>query len=244
MTHSRMTNRLLRLVGWILAVATALAVPVKKAHGQTTQPSTQPVYVRGLVGENLGGLRDSTSHAFIDAMKEARAFEPLDDDADKVLALRPDGWPAEDFQVVVFTEGNDWHRGTYSLSIPAAPAGVIVETLWPGTKVGPLMTLADGVAHGNVVVTTAGTPQLKLRFRNTNGGLANVELLRPGYASADDLFTNEIVNLLRAENAGVLRSMEWLRIPTTKWTTWSSRTPVGAPSYTAGGVPPEVFIEL
>lgn len=145
------------------------------------------------------------------------------------------GWPAEDFQVTVFGDVPDV-AGDYALRFRGA-ADVRVGG---GSLAGPLVTGADGVTRGTVRVTGQ---TVQLFFRNTSGGVRDLQLLRPGYASADGLWTRSYAEYMRHFGG---RSMDWTRTNASTVSEWRDRAKPDDPQWSdpRKGGPWEPFLDF
>jgi hypothetical protein len=241
-----------------LVPSRSIAPPAPRAAAsQPTPESTEPLPpggVRGKVGQNVSGLSDyDRQMVYINAAKTMRPFGSIAKPWDPATAgpVGPDGWPTGDFGVTMFTEGTLHWNGVYHFSAKgkverieaySCPCRVVAGSIRYDEAAGRTYAEIESVAK------PGQSAQMHLRFINTDGGLKDLKLIRPGYTEADDarhVFTNEFLALLRQLNAGVLRAMDWQRINGSTVSKWSERATRDDPTYSdRPGAPLEDFIQL
>lgn len=198
------------------------------------------------LGCGLEGIADwSRSNAFVDLMKQARAFGTADQPWNPPVPLDAKGWPADDFGVVLASWGDmKATGGVYKISFVCATTPQIQLTASPGTISNIKRNATSGVVTADLTYPEGGT-QLMLSFRQTKGGVRNLRVLRPGYTSAD-VFTKPFLEHLKRFQT--LRFMDWASTNGSVITSWSQRAIPASPSYAAtstpGSVPWEVCIDL
>lgn len=184
-----------------------------------------------VLGANLDRVTDySRTNAFVDVAKQARRFGSPKAPYDGSSPVDANGWPTSDFGAVFLTDGLHV-GGTYKLSFVgkanitpvASRATVQNQTYNPTTNV----TTAD-VAVAN----TAN--QLMLAFRNTQGGIKALKLIRPGYpANGQQTFTTPFLNQLK--RFSVLRFMDWTQTNGNVTAIWGDRPQVTHARQSADG---------
>ena len=181
------------------------------------------------LGVNLEGLHDwSRLQPFVDMMKTSRPWGTADAPWDEAAAVNALGWPTGDAGVIVnvrtFEPGDEGksyryiEQGVYKLrfvgraNVTTGSVNVQIRNYRhdPATN----RSTAD-------VVIGARAPELSLVFRNTQNGVRNVILRRPGYRAADT-FTNEFKQALAP--FGVVRLMDFLSTNYNPVRTWAERT--------------------
>lgn len=224
-----------------LACILALLLCTALAHAQpatqpTTAPTSQPAYVRGSIGQNIGGETDySRTKLLINAAKTARTPELAT--INGVAGLR---W-------VMFTEGTaDWN-GTYHWScrgnVAMKTTGGSPATIFNVRYVPETDTTTADIAVG---AKPGQTAQLHLFFPGLTEAPKDAKLLRPGYASDAATFTDEFLSLVRKTNTGLLRGMELLDTNGSTIAKWEDRVKPEDLVYTVPGrgAPYELLIDL
>ena len=215
------------------------------------QQPAGPQWTRPLLGMNLESLKDyERSFMFIDVIKTSRTWGTPDKPYDAKGPIGDDGWPSGDFGTCCLTETKNVSgiykfsaTGRADITAPGSPAK-IANLVYDAVR---NRTTADIVvaAPENKVVT------LNLAFRNTavsntDGGLKDIKLLRPGYSDeANDrqVFTTEFLGSIKPFDA--LRFMDYLRTNNSEVAHWDDRCKVETPQYVgARGAPYELAIEM
>lgn len=226
-----------------VAVGLALVATVTGAAAQT-RPATWGT-IGNPIGGGLDGVADySWANAFADLMKQARAFGSPGSPWVHELAppLDANGWPTGDFGVILaIFDGMKGIGGTYKMRFECSTIPDIQLVASPGQIANVQRNPQTGVVTADLIFPEGGI-QIMLGFRNTNGGVRNLQVMRPGY-NFGDVFTKPFLNMLKPLQ--VLRFMDW---SSTNWSpvvNWSDRRLPSSPSY-AGfpGVPWEVCIDL
>ena len=201
---------------------------------------TNPLLHKSQFGVGLEGLADwSRAQMFADAMKTARTFGRVDKpwENQNTVPLDPNGWPLEDAGVVVIAD-TPGIGGTYALSFQgkaevAAKFGVKIENL-----------SYDATANRSTaqIVVPADGQQLMLEFTQTNGGIRNVVLMRPG-TTEKDTFSPAFIEKLKPFTT--LRFMDFLATNNNPLQSWDERTtPLAASQAGARGGALEYVIAL
>ena len=132
---------------------------------------------RSLLGVNTDRLVNySPACPTIDAIKTSQRFGSARNPGDGRVALDENGWPTDDFGVVVHADVPGV-EGVYKLSCEgrARVSGIWGRTLVRNVTFDGKLTTAD--------VEYKGGGAFALTFSGTSGGVRNLKLLRPGYTS-------------------------------------------------------------
>jgi hypothetical protein len=199
-------------------------------------------WTRPILGMNLETPRDyARQFMFIDAMKTSRKFGSAQKPYDQSAAVDADGWPSGDAGALVMTEVKNVNgvylfsaTGRCVLSCPGSPARVMNLQYDP----------ARNRTTASVVVQAAPEKiiTLALAFTNTQGGLKNIKLLRPGYSSDQQVFTSDFLAALKPFDA--IRFMDYLRTNNSPISKWSDRVKPTDAQYTINGGPYEYAIDI
>jgi hypothetical protein len=213
-----------------------LALTSRVAPAQT--PASKD---RSRLGVNVVRVRDwSPSFMFIDVMKSARRFASPEKPWEGEAPLDDKGWPTADAGVIAFTEAVNVN-GVYKLSctgkatvkVVRSPAEVKDLAYDEGTNRTTCQIVFDAPADE--------VTRLFLAFTDTQGGVRDVKLLRPGYDDDQQVFTTEFLRSL--EPFGFLRCMDLLKTNDCPFIKWSDRVTPDRASY-ADGAPYEIAIDL
>lgn len=198
---------------------------------------------RSLMGVNLEAMRDySRSNVFIDTIKTSRRFGSPDKPwyGSEKIPVDENGWPESDFGVVVFTEAVN-ANGVYRLSCIGR---CTIDTIASPAKVRNVQydertnrTLAE-VAYSS---DPDKPSNLFLSFTDTDGGVKNLKVLRPGYDGDFQIFTTEFLHAV--EPFDTLRFMDWLSTNNSTLSEWKDR-PEAIDAQFARGAPYELAIAL
>src|SRR5262249_2457495 len=159
------------------------------------------------------------------------------------------GWPTEDAEVIVQTgvlNTGHIYDGTYKLSFTGQ--ATVTTSVTPGGAV-------SNVVYDPVSNTTTADVLLNasdslnqwyfiLDFKNTNGGVKNIKLIRPGYdPNTTQVFTDQFLSTLQPFNT--LRFMDWAVTNNNPVANWADRTQVTyARQAVPNGVAWEYMIQL
>jgi hypothetical protein len=170
--------------------------PTPTAPHRPSHPRPKPQTFRrnvanppATIGINLEGLTDwERSFMFIDAMRTARKFGVPSAAHGENAPLDANGWPTADAGTLVMTEVKNIN-GTYKFSA----VGQCELTAVPGQVRNYRYDERSNRCFADVVVNQPKDQEvtLILLFKNTFGGLKNIKLLRPGYDSDAEIFTNQ-----------------------------------------------------
>lgn len=218
---------------FIIALAGAISLGVASAQ------STTPINLGG----NLEGVTDwSYSNVFADMVKQSRGFGPPTTPWSGTVAVDAKGWPTVDFGVILATwPGMNGIAGTYKISCVCATTPTIGLVASPGQIANEVRNPKTGVVTADLVYPAGGS-QLMLNFTKTNGGVRNLQVMRPGYKTTD-VFTTPFTT--HCSRLAALRFMDFQATNGSSIQHWSDRTPAGAPSYSSAAnaqVPWEVCI--
>lgn len=211
-------------LGWLSRLLTLVLLSmllILPASAQDTPAfSDSPYYP--LLGINLTGVGDRALE-FVDAARTLRPWESL---TDQPLRVDENGYPLEDARTVFFDlrPAFAWApplddpaafqidvSGVYRLSFTGR-ADLAPVSDDPGANT---FTIEHQVYDAATNITTAdvilraGEGLLYMEFRNTDGGVRDVHLIRPGYpADTTQVFTDAFIASLQPFS--VLRLMDWL----------------------------------
>ena len=226
-----------------LAAVTRAAAPPPSA-ALALDPTRAPL------GVNLEGLHDwARLQPFVDLMKTARPWGTVDAPWDERAAVDNLGWPTGDAGVMVnvrtFEPGDESKpyrylaRGIYKMKFTGRAT---VATTSRNVQIRNYKHDAGTNRSTLDVVVGANADALMLTFRNTQNGVRNVTLRRPGYA-ANETFTTEFKQALQP--FGVLRLMDFLRTNYNTVRHWDDRTrPSSATQASAKGGSYEYAIQI
>ena len=196
------------------------------------------------IGMNLDGpFTYSPTDAFIDAMKTANRFGSFDRPEDKKAPADELGWPTVGQSgVVIFVQRDPADvQGTYKLIIE----GKTIPSLINSGKSTISELFYDPATNRTTGKVNVVGGSLWLRFSGEPG--IRVRLLRPGYDSDEQIFTEAFLKMLRPDPAtgtfGGVRFMDWNGTNNSAVTTWDSRRKIDSATW-SGEVPLEVQVEL
>jgi hypothetical protein len=194
------------------------------------------------IGVNLPPVAEYHSGAryYIDLMKTAIApgsFEKID--SGDPGPLNDQGWPTS-------------HHGVTVTSISRGCKGlltVIAQGRLDAITVRASPDRARDLVYDRVANITRGvlpctTEAVGLSLQIRGQGLGQIQLLRPGYETADEVFTRELIDALRP--FGFARFMDALHTNTSanQIKTWADRPQVSDRSYSLRGMPWEHAIAI
>ena len=194
------------------------------------------------LGANIEGIADwMRSMPFADVMKSSREFGKPDQPWVKISNLDEKGWPKEDFGVILFAaqKGVMNLGGTYKMSFRCNGTPTI-------KPVASAATISNLVKTGDTWTADLTPPkefeQLMLGFTNTNGGVRDLKIMRPGAQPTDQFYKPFLDHVRRFTN---IRYMDWGSTNGNRLEKWTDRTTPANPTYsTPKGVPYEAMIDL
>lgn len=227
--------------------ATTLAYDgqAKGASTKAADPS-QSADSSGPLGANLSPIYDwSRTHEFVDLLRQARPFGPADTPWSSTVPVGADGWPTQDFGVILMSNqyATKGLGGVYTIRFSGQATVKLLAS--PGSLSAPRVDAATGITTIDYTFPEGGD-QMILSFKNTNGSVKDLQIIRPGYDAAQPpTFTRHFLDHVARFN--VLRFMEWQLINANPLQHWSDRpTPVNTRTTSAQhlGVPLETIIAL
>ncbi|OIP81250.1 MAG: hypothetical protein AUK44_10345 [Porphyromonadaceae bacterium CG2_30_38_12] len=176
---------------------------------------------------NVSGAADyETDRAFCNVMRTARSWDSISTNPVIHSTLDSKGWPVADAEIIVW-HGIDRMHGTYKLQFTGTAT---IEGSWTATTItNKIYDSATNTTTADVIITETGKGGLKLKFRNTIGGVKNVKMMRPiapgssiSYAF-DDYFQPVFIDMLKKFK--VIRFLGWSGVNGSKVADWDKRTP-------------------
>ena len=190
---------------------------------------------RSLLGVNTDKLLNySPACPTIDAIKSSKRFGSPRNPQDDKVALDEDGWPTEDFSVLVHADVPGV-AGVYKLSCDgkADVSGYWGRTRVSNVKFDGKQTTAD--------VEYRGGGAMAITLTGTTNGVRNLKLLRPGYASDEAVFTDDY--LKSKAPFGAVRLMNWTLTNDSKVSKWDERCKVTDAQWSIKGGPWEPWLD-
>lgn len=212
-----------------------MAVVLGLCCGVLTPNSPGAEQPKSLLGVNTDRLEYfSPACPTIDAIKTSQRFGSVRNPGDGTCAVDEDGWPKSDFGVVIAADVPGI-AGVYKLSCEgkANVSGAWGRTVVRNVKFDGKRTTAD--------VEFKGGQAFALTLSGTDGGVRNLRLLRPGYASDEPVFTNEY--LKSKEPFGGVRLMNWTLTNGSKVARWDDRCKVTDAQWSHKGGPWEPWLD-
>lgn len=211
----------------------------------TTTPPLQAPNQLGL-GANLAPIYDwMNTHEFVDLLRQGRPFGPAGTPWSSALAVGADGWPTQDFGVVLMAAQSKTKGlgGIYQISFTGT--ATVSLNASPGSLGTPRYDAATGITRIDYTFPEGGD-QMILDFRNTNGTVKNLKVIRPGYdATNPPTFTTQF--LQHIQRFDVLRTMDWQLTNANELVRWADRpTPTNTRTTSRYnyGVALETIVEL
>ncbi len=198
------------------------------------------------VGANTQQISTSTRDlAFRDLVRQAAPFgDPLNPfDLTAPPPLDADGWPADDFGIVLFTdmEGVSGLGGTYRIEFNADA----LPFVQPFESPGRVRSVIRDPGTGRVTVLydfPEGGDQLALGVLLTDGGAREITAVRPG-TNLDPTFTDAYLD--HVSRFDTLRVGAWTRVNDHPVADWADRALPTDPRFTtAAGAPWEAVLAL
>lgn len=207
-------------------------------NAATGAVATSSLMNKAEIGVGLEGLSDwSRAMMFADTMKTSRAWGNAEKPWEHNIKTDELGWPLEDAGVIVVAD-TPGIGGVYALSFD----GRADVRGHQGVKVENLVYDANKKISSALVRVPDGAQNLFLAFENTNNGVKNVRLLRPG-AQANQTFGADFLDKLAPFST--MRFMDYLSTNNNPTKNWSERTtPAMASQARENGGALEYVVEL
>ena len=186
------------------------------------------------IGINLSFINASSNRdlTFIDVTKIALGFASLKAPWDPINYPVPtdaNGWPTSDFGIYFITSAGDPLNRPLSSTFPSMFGTYKLSFTGQATVNGYNCCQVQNKAYNAATNTTTADivvrptdPYVALTFSNTNNGIQNLQLLRPGYPiGTTQVFTTEFLNAIAPFST--LRFMEPLQTNINHGSTWSAR---------------------
>lgn len=193
------------------------------------------------IGANIDWTYDwARTRTFANIVKQARGFGEALKPWQGNVRTDKDGWPAEDFGVILFTGYEPLEKDEeYNISFECKTKPKIMPN---GTALKMIdITELGGNQYKGKIVLAKGNYQFILSFFNTNGGIRNLEISRKSSESGTS-FTKEFLELNR--RFSVLRFMEFTKTNSSKVMKWEERTKPNKPIQNVDGAAWEYVIEI
>ncbi|MEI6132667.1 MAG: hypothetical protein WCQ41_07580, partial [Bacillota bacterium] len=184
-------------------VIVAFSIGLYNVQGQPALATSNLRTVVSNLGGNIEGLADwASAKMFADVFKTSRVWGSVASPWDASAKVDSLGWPTQDAGTVLMS-GIKNAAGTYKLSFECSNSAVVVS---PSNCAFTLQnrTYINGILSADLIFS--GTDMM-MTFSNTNGGVRNVKLMRPGH-TVSDTFTNEFLTLIQPFST--LRYMDYL----------------------------------
>lgn len=224
------------MVGLIVGLMSIVGFSGRESSAQVAPP----------LGAGLAGVSDwGRTHEFANIFRTARPWGSPTDPwlGQESIALDANGWPAQDAGVVIMCcqPPNQGLDGVYRISFECNTTPEIRPLINSGTIQNVSRNSATGIVTAELVVPQNPT-DIMLGFFNTQGGVRNVKIMRPGTVDGQQ-FTQAFLEHNARFN--VLRFMDWTRTNNSPIVHWWQRNRPDSGTYRDGsGVPYEVCIDL
>jgi hypothetical protein len=187
------------------------------------------------VGVNLNWINDwfDRQMMFVDVIKNARSFASVDkphDPASYPVPVDSAGWPTTDFGVYILSNPADPLNRPLAQTFPSMFGTYSLSFVGQANVRGSGCCKIENLNYNAVTNTTTAKvvvgpsdEHVALIFENTNGGVKNLQLLRPGYPlGTTQVFTTQFLNAIAPFST--LRFMDPLQTNNNPITSWSQRT--------------------
>jgi hypothetical protein len=173
------------------------------------------------IGGGVQGPHDyAKSNIFVDLIKTASSAGLPNEPWSGEAKCDEDGWPLEDFGVILMRDlYNIENKGTYKISFECSVIPTIQNISFNGTISNLVRNEETGVVTCDLILTE-NQPHMMLSFTNTNGGLKNLKVLRPGY-NERQTFTKEFLDHMSRFSA--IRTMDFTFTNNNMQETWADR---------------------
>jgi hypothetical protein len=198
------------------------------------------------VGAGLSGVSDwNRTHEFADISRQARPWgspsDPWLGQAD--ISLDANNWPTEDAGLVVMCCQPSGLNlgGVYKISFECNTLPQVRALVSTGTIQNLQRNSTTGVVTADLIVP-ANPEAIYLSFTETQGGVRNLKVMRPG-SHASDTFTPLFIE--KNSRFNVIRFMDWTRTNGSPIQRWDERNTAQGSNWRDGsGIPYEVCIDL
>jgi hypothetical protein len=238
--------KILRMKNLLLTIVFGLSVCSAHAQCGPTLPAKYPL------GANMNGMEDySQDRAFNDVFKSHRTMSANVNSPWQHVnpTVDANGWPTQDFGVVVMADMDSSMGGTYKLRFngqatvtPTASGALAVQN--QNYDSGTNTTTADLVYPQ----LTGSSNSMMLKFTNTEfspteGGVKNVMIMKPGLDFNAPTFSQQFLDhMARFDH---IRFMDWRHTNGNTDSLWVNRRLVTHPTQTgSNGIAWEYCIEL
>ncbi len=212
---------------------------------------TQPTPAQVSLGANINGLADwNADRPFNDVFKMNRGMSKNTNAPWNDIAPLKDanGWPLEDFGVIVMADMDSSMFGTYKIKFngqanitPVASGFTVTNKIYNSVTNATTANLVFGNYNGN-------NGQMIIAFTNTLfgpgvGGIKNIRIMQPGVAFNAPTFSQRFLNHM--SRFSVLRFMDWHSTNGNIDSLWVNRTKKTSTTQTGSrGVAWEYCVEL
>lgn len=218
-----------------MARTAVLLLTITLLHASVDETARADDKPRSLLGVNTDRLVNySPACPTIDAIKTSQRFGSPRDPQDGKVQLDADGWPTADFGVLVHNDVPGV-TGAYKLSCDGKAN---VSGLWGKTVVTNVDF--DGKRTTADVEYRGGGP-MAITLTGTANGVRNLKLLRPGYTSDEQVFTDDY--LKSKEPFGAVRLMNWTLTNDSKVSRWDDRCKPTDAQWSIKGGPWEPWLD-
>ena len=183
-------------------------------------------YQYNKIGGNVDGVADySQDHPFCDMVKQSRQFGLSNAPwtvNNSIVLIGSDGWPLSDFGVILWIDNLNPMNGTYKMKFISS----VLPTVSLVASAGYISNLnfdsVNQIVTADIIAPTTNT-QMMLSFKNTNGGIRNLSVIRPQCDQVNpSLFTPQF--LANHKQYNTLRFMDWGRTNGNSVSNWTQRT--------------------
>jgi hypothetical protein len=205
------------------------------------------------LGCNAHGNTMGRNFLFADLVKQSTFGWPTAPSSQNT-SLDNNGWPSEDFSVLIYNEPGGYTYPYADLSgiytVTSVDGCASVSSFYAGVTVlnsscnsNSLLAYVEVSNDGELVDGHIALVFTNTKRSNGGGGISHLSILQPGFSigTDPDTFTPNGVNMFK--NCSLIRFLEWTLIGHTQWddhtppstANWTARPKVGAPSYAIGG---------
>ena len=249
MLSTFLKSKMLHILGVILLISVSSAVVIVSQPSEVTV--SQPSGTR--IGCNAHGNTMGRNFLFADLVKQSTFGWP-NAPSSQNITLDSNGWPSQDFSVLIYNEPGGYTypvadlSGIYTItsrngcgSITSFYSGVTIlnSSCNSGSQLAYIEVSNDGtLINGHIALVFTNTRRI-----DGSGGISNFSILQPGFKLGTDPDTMTPNGIEMFRNCSLIRFLEWTLIGHTLWddntppstANWTARAHVGAPSYAIGG---------